>query len=182
MNKVLSPRDLTFIGMGAAIIAVLSQFSLPIPPVPVTLQIPAIILISIIYTWKQSLLSVLVYLLIGAIGIPVFASFNGGFNVIVGPTGGYLIGFLLMAFIVGYFSRKNNKVLIFISCYLALACDYLIGAYQLSVVAKLSIPAALAAGVYPFIIKDIIVVFISAFIALNVKKRIRLGGNSFGNS
>lgn len=180
MNQKLSIRDLSFIGMGAAILAVLSQFSIPLPisTVPITLQIPAIILISLIYTPKQSFLSVLIFLLLGAIGLPVFANFHGGFNIILGPTGGYLIGFLIMTLVIGYSTKQNKAFIIFIFAYIALAFDYLVGVLQLSFVAHLSIPAALAAGLYPFILKDIIVVFITVLLGLKIKKRLLLGYTS----
>ncbi|WP_238886161.1 biotin transporter BioY [Clostridium sp. YIM B02551] len=180
MKNTLSIRDITFIGMGAAILAVLSQFSIPLPfsAVPLTLQVPAVILISLIFKPKQSFLSVLVFILLGAIGLPVFASFHGGFNVIVGPTGGYLLGFLIMPLIISNASSKCGTVIIFVLTYVALAFDYLVGVLQLSIVAHLSITSALAAGLYPFIVKDIIVVFITIFLGLNIKRRLNIGTSS----
>ncbi|MDD7796303.1 biotin transporter BioY [Clostridium sp. 'White wine YQ'] len=180
MKNTLSIRDITFIGMGAAILAVLSQFSIPLPfsAVPLTLQVPAVILISIIFKPKQSFLSVLVFLLLGAIGLPVFASFHGGFNIIVGPTGGYLLGFLIMPLIISNVASSTNTILIFILTYIALAFDYLVGVLQLSLVAHLSVTAALAAGLYPFIVKDIIVVFITILLGLNIKRRLNIGTSS----
>lgn len=184
MKNTLSIRDITFIGMGAAILAVFSQFSIPIPfsTVPITLQIPAVILISLIYNQKQSFLSVIIFILLGAVGLPVFANLHGGLNVVLGPTGGYIIGFPLMALIIGYSKKYNNLLLSFILSYVAIGVDYLIGVLQLSFVANLSIPAALAAGLYPFIIKDIIVVFLTVLIGVRIKKRLFIGEASSVNS
>lgn len=174
MNQKLSIRDLTFIGMGAAILAVLSQFSIPIPfsTVPITLQVPAVILLALIYTPKQSFLSVIIFILLGAVGLPVFSNFHGGLNVILGPTGGYIIGFPLMALIIGYSKKLDNPILTFILVYIAIAVDYFTGVLQLSIVAHLSLQAALAAGLYPFIIKDIIVVFLTVLLGVKIRQRL----------
>ena len=95
-------------GIIAAILAILSQISFQLPgDIPITLQTFAVVLIGIILGPKLAPLTVTIYILIGTIGFPVFANAKGGAGVLFGPTGGYLLGFLLMAFIIGFGSRKN---------------------------------------------------------------------------
>ena len=98
-NK-LSVRDLAVIAIGAALIAVCSWLSVPFT-VPFTLQSFAVCLLAALLGWKRGVLTVLVYMLLGAVGLPVFAGFKAGFGVLLGATGGYIVGFLLTALVIG---------------------------------------------------------------------------------
>lgn len=91
----------------AAIIGVLAQVTVPLPLVPITGQTLAIGLAATILGARYGTLSVLIYLCMGAIGIPVFAQMSGGLGILVGPTGGYLIGFIPTALIIGFFLKKR---------------------------------------------------------------------------
>lgn len=163
-------KELTIIGLCAALMAVISQISIPLPSgVPITLQPFAVVLISVILEKKLGSLSILTFILIGTIGMPVFANFQSGFSALLGPTGGFLSGFLLMAFTIGAFARSKNKTLIFIGAYLGLFFDYIIGILQLSWVLNLSIPEALVIGCYPYILKDLVLTAVAVIIALRIK-------------
>jgi biotin transport system substrate-specific component len=174
MKLNLSIREITLVGMCAAMMAIFSQLSIPIPfsAVPVTLQIFGLVIISVIVGAKIGTISIIVFDILGAIGLPVFANFHGGFGVIVGPTGGYIIGFIIMAFLIGYTSSKQNKILLFIASYIAVTADLLIGTLQLKIVAGMNMQAALLAGFYPFIIKDFVLISIAILIGLKVKKSV----------
>ena len=174
MREKLSIRELVLVGMGAALMAVFSQIAIPLPiGVPVTLQAFAVVIIAIVLEQKLATLALLIFTLVGSVGVPVFANFNGGLRVIVGPTGGYLIGFIIMAVIIGFASKTNDLKKILLGTYIGLAADYVIGVAQLAFVAHLSLTKALAGGFYPFVIKDIIFVGIAAAIALKIKKIVR---------
>ena len=96
--------------MLTAVICVVSQFSVMTPfGVPFTFQMAAIALCGYLLGVKWSMACVLTYILIGAVGIPVFSGFKGGANVIFGPTGGYIIGFLLLAFFCGLSRKYKSK-------------------------------------------------------------------------
>jgi biotin transport system substrate-specific component len=154
--------------------AVFSQIAIPLPiGVPVTLQAFAVVIIAIVLEQKLATLALFIFTLVGGIGVPVFANFNAGIRVIIGPTGGYIIGFIMMAFIIGAASKSNNKWEIFISVYAGLVVDYTIGVAQLAIVAKLSLAQALAGGMYPFVIKDVIAVGLGAIVALKIKRIVR---------
>ena len=92
MKKI---ESMTLIALGAALIAALSPFTIPLGPIPITLQTLAIGLIASIYRPKEATLSVLIYLLLGAIGLPVFAGGHGGISSFYGPTAGFLFFFPL---------------------------------------------------------------------------------------
>ena len=174
MKLNLSIKEMTQIGMCAALMAIFSQLSIPLPftSVPVTLQIFGLVVLAVIVGAKIGTLSIIVFVILGAIGLPVFANFSGGFGVIVGPTGGYIIGFIIMAFLIGYASSKGNKIFLFIAAYIGVTIDLIIGTLYLKVVTGMTMQGALIAGLYPFIIKDFITVALAVFIGLKVKKSV----------
>ena len=109
MKSILSTKNLSLMALMSALLCLLAPISIPIGPVPITLSIFIIYIISYILDTKQAVLSVLIYLLIGAIGIPVFAGYKSGLAVILGPTGGYLVSYLIIVFISSYFNKKYYK-------------------------------------------------------------------------
>ena len=99
MNQTskFSVRDICYAGLFAAVIAVMAQISIPMPlGVPMTMQTFAITLAAVVLGSKLSAIATLVYLLLGAVGVPVLANFSGGIDKFVGPTGGFLISFPIM--------------------------------------------------------------------------------------
>ena len=101
-NSKFSVRDICYAGLFAAVIAVMAQISIPMPlGVPMTMQTFAITLAAVVLGSKLSAIATLVYLLLGAVGVPVLANFSGGIDKFVGPTGGFLISFPIMAYIIG---------------------------------------------------------------------------------
>ncbi len=87
-----------------------SQISIPVQPVPFTLQTIVVLLAGAFLGSKNGAMSMIIYLLAGAIGLPVYANFSGGFPHLFGPTGGYLLAFPFAAFFVGKISEKKNSV------------------------------------------------------------------------
>ena len=174
MKLNLSIKEITLVGMCAALMAIFSQLSIPLPftSVPVTLQVFGLVIFSVIVGAKIATLSLIVYVAIGAIGLPVFANFHSGFGVIVGPTGGYIIGFVILAFLIGYASSKENKILLFIVSYIGVVIDLVLGTIQLKIVTGMTMNAALIAGLYPFILKDLIIASIAVVVGLKVKKSV----------
>lgn len=172
MKLNLSVKELTLVGMCAALMAIFSQLAIPIPftTVPLTMQTFGLVVIAVVLGRKLGTLSIIIWTLLGAIGIPVFAHFAGGLGVILGPTGGYITGFIIMSFIIGYSLKFENKIILFLGVYLGQASQYMVGLLQLKIVLGLTTQGALLAGLYPFIIKDIITITVAAFIALSIKK------------
>lgn len=154
----MKTRDLIICSLFAALTAVLAQISIPLPGgVPLTMQTLAISLAGVILGSKRGFTSILVYVLLGAIGLPVFANFSGGIDKIVGPTGGFILSFPLMALVIGLISEKTkNKFLILLAMILGSIVNYTIGAAQFSVVTNSSLGHAFAVCVAPFIIVGLV--------------------------
>ncbi len=166
----------------AAILCVFSPITIPIGPIPITLGTFAVMLTGIILGWKKGFVSVLVFLLIGLCGIPVFSSGRGGFPAIVGPTGGYIWSYLLMVPIIGLITArlKDNgfpSCLITIgACIIGMAVCYALGTLQFMNIAKYDLNKALAVCVVPFIPFDFLKVVIASMLGLNVKLKLKKAG------
>ena len=137
-------QKMVLVAVFAAIMAVLSQISIPLPTgVPVTLQTFAVALCGYVLGVSMGGLSLAVYLALGAVGLPVFAGFGGGVGVFLGVTGGFLWGFFLMSLLCGLGSRQGREW--WPHCFGGLAglvlCD-LCGAIQFSLVMSTSLPQA----------------------------------------
>ena len=100
-------RSMIMIALFAAIIGVLAQVTIPLPLVPITGQTLAIGLAATILGSRNGTFAVILYLLIGSAGVPVFAEFSAGISKLFGPTGGFLVGFIPAAFIIGFYMEKT---------------------------------------------------------------------------
>ena len=103
-------KNLVFIALSAAFIAICAWLTIP-GPVPFTMQTMAVVTVAALLGPWQGAAAVLVYLLLGAVGVPVFSGFRGGVQALVGPTGGYLVGFLFTALLTGWIARRSDKLL-----------------------------------------------------------------------
>lgn len=168
--------QMALIGIMTAITCILGPLSIPIPfsPVPITLTNLAIYLTAFILGWKKGTLSYLIYLLLGLVGLPIFSNFSGGPGKLLGPTGGYLIGFILMAFISGLFiERFYGKINMYIlGLVLASAANYLLGTAWLSYQLDLTFYQALTIGVFPYLIGDAIKIAIAIIIGPMIRHRL----------
>lgn len=168
----MKTRDLSICALFAAMTAVLAQISIPFPGgVPLTLQLLSISLCGVVLGSKKGFISIVVYIILGAIGLPVFAGFSGGFQNIIGPTGGFLISFPIVAFIVGLVSEKtDNMYLIFLSTVLGLAINYSIGTLVFASVTGSSIVVSLTVCVIPFIFTDLVKGILATVIGVKLKQ------------
>ena len=171
----MSVRDICYAGLFAAVIAVMAQISIPMPlGVPMTMQTFAITLAAVVLGAKLSALSSLIYLILGAVGIPVLANFSGGFYKFVGPTGGFLISVPLMAFIIGWGAehRKDFKGAYVLALIVGTLVNYVVGVALFCVVTNGSVAAGITACVLPFIPTAIIKAVLASVIGFGVKNRI----------
>lgn len=167
----ISISSIVQIAMGAAIIAVLSQLSISVGPVPFTLQTFAVGLIVSLFRWRESFLSVVIYLFMGLIGLPVFAGGSGGFQVLFGPTCGFLWGFLLYAAIAGgTMTRYDSWIKIWIINVLGDAAVFLAGTIMYAQYAALDLSAAFKVVGLPFIIPDLIKISLVTYIIYRLHK------------
>lgn len=169
-----SVQKLVIVGVFAALLAVLSQISIPMPSgVPITLQTFAVALCAYVLGWKLGAAAVAVYLALGAAGLPVFAGFSGGVGTFLHLTGGYLWGFLLMSVLCGLGAKCQNRILaIFFGCAGLLLC-HLCGAAQFALVSQIGFVEAFALASLPYLLKDVISVGLAYFLAQAVLSALR---------
>lgn len=171
--------DLAYIGLFAALIAVCSWIQIPLT-VPITLQTMGICVATGLLGIKRGTLSVLVYIFLGLIGVPVFAGFSSGPGVLFGMTGGYIIGFIFTALIVGVMLKfLGKKVWVYVlSMILGIAVCYAFGTAWFMViytrdVESISLAGALGMCVTPFIIPDIIKIVLATLICSRLNKYVK---------
>ena len=170
---------MTLIAVMAAVTCVLGPLSIPIGVVPISLTNLAVYFAVYILGTKRGTLSYLVYLLIGLAGVPVFSGFTGGAGKLLGPTGGYLIGFIFLAIISGIcFEKTNNKLLLIIGLILGTAVCYLFGTAWLCYQANLTFYQGLWAGVIPYIPGDLVKIILAVLFAPVIRRRLEAAGFS----
>jgi len=175
-TKVL---DLVYISIGAALIAICSWISVP-TAVPFTLQTFAVFFVLLSLGGERGTLATLVYVLLGAVGVPVFAGFSGGIGVLLGSTGGYIIGFLFTGIIYIIFTKFVSKKIVvkIIALVLGLAVCYAFGtAWFMNVYIKTSgevgLLTVLGWCVFPFIIPDLLKLALAVVIAKRIEPAIK---------
>lgn len=170
-KRLLSTKNMIMTGMFAAVLAVLSQLSIPMPTgVPVTLQTFAVALTAYVLGWKLGTMAALVYILAGAVGVPVFANFSGGIHVIVGMTGGFIWGFIFMVLLCGLGAAQKNKVILAVLSGVGLAVCHLLGIFQFMAVAGMGFAESALAVSVPYLPKDIVSVVAAYVLALVIRK------------
>jgi len=178
--KNTKTTNLTMIGLMTAVLCIMGPLALviPISPVPISLTNFAICLAVILLGRKRGTIVTLVYLLIGFVGVPVFSAFTGGPGKLIGPTGGYLIGFIFLALIAGYaVDRFPGKVgWTVLGMVMGTLVLYGLGTAWLAYSAGMTFSQALFAGVIPFIVGDAIKIILAAMIGFPVKKRLHQAG------
>lgn len=168
---------MVFIALMTSVICVVSPFSFPLPFSPVPLSLTTFILYLSVYLLgaKHSFCACCLYLIIGAVGIPVFSGFSGGFGKLLGPTGGYLLGYLCIPLIAGIIITPNRQrtftcaAALFIS---TLFC-YLLGTVWLAFQTHLSFLSALSLGVLPFLPGDMCKIILVLLLGPRIYKRLQ---------
>ena len=170
-------KEIISIGMFAAVLAVLSQISIPMPSgVPVTLQTFAVALIGAVLGWPLAASSVCIYILLGAVGIPVFSGLRGGLQVLVGPTGGFIWGFLIMAAFCGVGARFRKKPLAVLCGCAGLAVCHLFGICQFTAVAGKGFLESFLLVSAPYLAKDALSVLLAFIAGTQIRTRLaRIG-------
>jgi len=156
----------------AALMAATSQVAIPQPlsTVPITLQVFFSLLAGAVLGPVYGALSIFVYVLMGAVGLPVFSGGRSGIGILLGPTGGYLLGFIAAAFVVGLIvsKGKGNIIQVTLAMVAGVLVIYALGVMQLAFTANISFSQAIVGGALPFIPFD----FIKAVVAVAVARRI----------
>jgi len=173
----LSTRGMIYASLFGALTAIGALVSIPLQPVPVTLQTLFLYLAGSLLGGSLGALSQLIYLVLGVIGLPVFSGGKAGLGVFLGPTGGYLVGFVAGAYVTGKIVRwRENPGLVWVvfAMLAGTAAVYALGVLQLVVVGKLPVEKAAAVGVLPFLPGDALKIAAASVITLKVRDRIRI--------
>ncbi len=171
----LSVRDLCYVSVGAALIAVCSWLSLPFT-VPFTLQSFAVCLIAALLGWKRGVLSAAEYMLLGAAGLPVFSGFKAGIGVLLGVTGGYILGFLLTALVIGLSAERFGlrPLPLALGMALGMLLCYACGTIWFVIVytrssGAIGVLTALNLCVFPFLLPDAVKCALAIVLALRLR-------------
>lgn len=175
-KSIFTVKEMTFTAIFSALIAICSWISIP-TTVPFTMQTFAVFCALSVLGGKRGFFSILIYIILGLIGVPVFAHFSAGPSVLFGMTGGYIIGFLFTAVIYWIFEKisKDNLIISIISLVIGLAVCYAFGTAWFMVVytrssGAIGLASALGMCVIPFIIPDIIKLAVAVIISGKLKK------------
>lgn len=178
-----SVKDLCIAAVLTALCCVLAPMSVQIGPIPISLGTFCIFLTAAILPWNLSVISTIAYILIGAVGLPVFSSFKGGIQVLAGPTGGYLVAYPFMALIISFITRSFIKkgavyhiIAMIVSMILALAFCYLLGTAWFVISMGSTVSAALSACVIPFIWADLLKIAAATLLGFSVTKALHKAG------
>ncbi len=176
MNEKSSElRFFTTAALFTALICVIAPFSVNIGPIPISLATLAVYIAASVCGWKSGTVSVAAYLVLGAVGLPVFSGFVGGFERLVGPTGGYLIGYIPCALVTGLFAdmaRKHRVVTNIAGMILGTVVLYAFGTAWYMLVSGNTVSHSLAVCVVPFIAGDSIKIAAAAVVSDVIRNRV----------
>ncbi|MFY0545154.1 biotin transporter BioY [Brevibacillus sp. H7] len=158
----------------AAITAVFSQITIPLPLIPITGQTLAVGLTATILGSRYGTLAMLLYVLLGAIGLPVFSGASGGLQILVGKTGGYIFGFIFTALITGWILEKTRFTFVnaLVANLVGMVVTLAFGVMQLKYVLAIPWDKALEFGAYPFLVVGVVKAALAAYVGIKVRERL----------
>ena len=169
-------KRMALIGVMTAVTCILGPFSIPLPfsPVPISFTNLAIYLAAYVLGMKACTVSYLIYMLLGMVGVPVFSGFTGGVGKLLGPTGGYLIGFIFLAAIAGFFVEKFPAKIYMhvVGMIIGMAICYIFGTAWLAGQLGMSFVAALGIGVIPYLPGDTAKIIIAIIAGPQIRKAV----------
>lgn len=170
----MKTKKMILCALFAALTAVCSMISIPLPftPVPINLATLSVFLAGGLLGSRYGALSQLVYVILGAAGLPVFHSFTGGLGILTGPTGGYIIGYIAAAWLIGFMSEKLGHGFLknIISMIAGLAVCYALGTMWFMYITSTGLPAAVIMCIVPFLIGDAIKIAAGALLVNKLYK------------
>lgn len=177
MKNKLTVRDITYSALLTAIICVLGYIIIPIPfsPVAITGQSLAVMLAGCLLTPLQAGISMISFLFLGCVGVPVFSGGRAGIGILVGQSGGYYIGYLIGAVLISVLARKSNSLLWrFAACFIGgIVIVHFLGAVWLGFITNVGIKKSFILGSLPFIPGDLLKAVIAVAISSKINKGLR---------
>ncbi len=176
MKRLSTVKNMAFVAILAAVLCLLAPLSIPVSAIPVSLASFAVYIIAACVKTRHSVIAVIVYILLGAFGLPVFSGFTGGFHRIAGITGGYIIGYIPCALIVGLLVNKyeNKKFIYPMSMILGTAACYLTGTVWYMLQTKSDLTVALLSCVVPFLLIDAVKIAVAGILSISLRKRLKI--------
>ena len=166
---------IVLVGVFVAIISICAWISIPMVPIPITLQTLGIFITASILGAKLGTVSIIIYILLGAVGLPVFSNFTGGFGILLSPTGGFIIGFIFTALTVGIITSFKNSILTnTLAMLLGLLLCYTFGTVWYCIYANVDFITAVLICVVPFLIGDAVKIATASILVTKLKKHIKI--------
>ena len=175
MSKTFSVQKMAIIALMTAVLCILAPISIPvfISPVPVSLGVLAVYLTAYVLSPLDATISVIIFILLGTFGLPVFSGYSGGLSKLVGPTGGYIIGFLFTVYISSIFIHMKKGIIFdVIGMITGLALCYILGTIWFSYQQGKGFIASLLLCVVPFLIGDAIKIIVAVILGTQLNKRL----------
>ena len=163
----LSTRAMVYTALLTAVLCAVAPMTISIGPIPLSLATLVMYIAAATLSWKNGLLSVVLYVALGAIGLPVFSNFEGGFHKIAGVTGGFIIGYIPLSIVVGIISDRfsANRLLEILGMVIGTALLYVCGLVWFMLQTGANLGSALMVCVLPFLVGDAIKITIACIIA-----------------
>ncbi|UQS84255.1 biotin transporter BioY [Bombilactobacillus thymidiniphilus] len=158
-------RRLVAAAISLAILVICSQITIPIPTVPLTLQTLAVGFIAVFLPIIDGLLVIIVYLILGTLGLPIFAGLHGGLSYLLAPAGGYLFGFIAFVLITKLFLRGKSQFNLWLALLLGDLSQLICGTAGLQLALHQSWPIVVGIGILPYIIPELIKITLLTVIA-----------------
>lgn len=174
-GKHTSLYPMAMTALMAAVMAVVAPFALPMGPIPVSLCSLIVCLAAYMLGWKRAMMATLVYLLLGAAGMPVFSGFTGGIGMLLGPTGGYLIGYLLLAMGTGW-TVGAGPMMRLVGMVLSTAALYGLGTVWYCIQSGTAMMAAIPVCVFPFLPGDAVKIAVVWTMGPAIRRRLKQAG------
>ncbi|WAA13308.1 biotin transporter BioY [Fervidibacillus halotolerans] len=167
-------RKMIVSALFASIIGILAQLAIPIPHIPITGQTLGVGLAATILGAKQGAYTLLLYVFMGAVGVPVFSNFSSGLATIFGPTGGYILCFVPSAWLIGFILEKTSFRFsnAFFANLIGMVCTLLFGTIWFKVISDITWGTAFLTGFVPFIIVGIIKAYLASLIGITIRKQL----------
>ena len=165
-------KNLLIALIGSLLLAVSSKIKIPFYPVPMTMQTLVVLMIGVVFGWKLGVATIMLYLFEGIIGLPVFSGTpekGVGLVYFTGPTMGYLIGFVVTAFVAGKFNYKNNLIDNFLKLTFATSFIYILGMLWLGGLIGWDKPI-FKLGAQPFLLAELFKILLATFAINQIKK------------
>ena len=172
MKSSQKVKNMAMAALLAAVTGVLAQVIIPLGPVPFTMAVFGVFFMGMMLSPRYALASILVYILLGLVGVPVFAGFSAGPAVLAGPTGGYVVGYIAMAVMPAFARAKKLPAwAVLAAAVVGLIICYALGTVWFMLLTQNSLAVSLAWCVFPFVVPDIAKVFLALALARVLERR-----------